>query len=47
MTVYNQKIQVLISEEMLTELKRLAKHDERSLSDYVRVLLKDHLNDNK
>lgn len=39
-----EKISITIDEDILTEIKRLAEADDRSLSQYINMVLKKHLN---
>ena len=39
-----EKISITIDEDILAEIKRLAEADDRSLSQYIDMVLKKHLN---
>lgn len=39
-----EKISITIDEDILEEIKRLAEADDRSLSQYINMVLKKHLN---
>lgn len=39
-----EKISITIDEDILAEIKRLAEADDRSLSQYINMALKKHLN---
>ncbi len=39
-----EKISITIDEDILAEIKRLAEADDRSLSQYINMVLKKHLN---
>ena len=39
-----EKISITIDEDILVEIKRLAEADDRSLSQYINMVLKKHLN---
>ena len=41
-----QKISITIDEDILQKIKELAENDDRSLSQYINLILKDHLKDN-
>ncbi|MDN4162933.1 ribbon-helix-helix protein, CopG family [Nocardioides abyssi] len=38
------RIQVMLDDETLDALKKAAKADKRTLSEYIRLLIEDHLN---
>lgn len=38
------KISITIDEDIINEIKKLAENDDRSLSQYVNLILKDFLN---
>ncbi len=40
-----EKISITIDAGILTEIKALAEEDERSLSQYINLILKEHLRD--
>lgn len=40
-----QKISVTIDEDILEKIKILAENDDRSLSQYINLVLKEHLNE--
>ena len=39
-----RKISITIDEDVLEKLKTLAEDDDRSLSQYINLILKEHLN---
>ena len=39
-----EKISITIDSDILTKLKIEAEHDDRSLSQYINIVLKQHLN---
>lgn len=39
-----EKISITIDEDILAEIKKLAEADDRSLSQYINMVLKKHLN---
>ncbi len=41
-----QKISITIDEDVLERIKVLAEEDDRSLSQYINILLKEHLKKN-
>jgi len=41
-----QKISITIDEDILQKIKELAENDDRSLSQYINLVLKEHLKDN-
>ncbi len=42
-----EKISITIDEDVLKELKILAEEDDRSLSQYINIILKKHIKNNK
>ena len=38
-----EKVSITLDEPVLTEIKALAEHDDRSLSSYINQILKAHL----
>lgn len=40
---YKQKVSVSLDEDIITEIKELADNDERSFSQYINLVLKDHV----
>lgn len=40
-----QKISITIDEDVLTNIKLLAEDADRSLSQYINIVLKQHIND--
>lgn len=42
-----EKISITIDEDILKELKKLAEEDERSLSQYINLVLKKHIEKKK
>lgn len=41
-----QKISITIDEDILQKIKELAENDDRSLSQYINLVLKEYLKDN-
>ena len=41
-----EKISVTIDEDVLAVIKRMAEADDRSLSQYINIVLKDHIKTN-
>ncbi len=41
-----QKISITIDEDILQKIKELAENDDRSLSQYINLILKEYLKDN-
>ncbi len=39
-----EKISITVDEDILAEIKKLAEEDDRSLSQYINMVLKKHLN---
>ena len=39
-----EKISITVDEDILAEIKKLAEDDDRSLSQYINMVLKKHLN---
>lgn len=42
-----EKISITIDEDILKELKARAEEDDRSLSQYINIILKKHIKNNK
>lgn len=42
-----EKISITIDSDLLEELKKEAEKDERSLSQYINLIIRKHLKDNK
>ncbi len=42
-----QKISITIDEDILQKVKVLAENNDRSLSQYINLILKEHLKNNK
>jgi hypothetical protein len=40
------KVSITLDEEVITEIKKLAEIDDRSFSQYINLILKEHLNKN-
>lgn len=44
MKPFKEKISITVDEDILAEIKKLAEEDDRSLSQYINMVLKKHLN---
>lgn len=44
---YKQKVSVSLDEDIITEIKQLAENDDRSFSQYINLVLKEHITKNK
>lgn len=42
-----QKISITVDEDILEKIKKLAENNDRSLSQYINLVLKEHLKKNK
>ena len=42
-----EKISITIDEDVLKQLRILAENDDRSLSQYINIILKQHIENNK
>lgn len=40
---YKQKVSVSLDEDIIAEIKELAENDDRSFSQYINLVLKEHL----
>lgn len=40
---YKQKVSVSLDEDIITEIKELAENDDRSFSQYINLVLKEHI----
>ena len=40
---YKQKVSVSLDEDVIAEIKELAENDDRSFSQYINLVLKDHI----
>lgn len=40
---YKQKVSVSLDEDIITEIKELAENDDRSFSQYINLVLKEHV----
>ena len=40
---YKQKVSVSLDEDIITKIKELADNDDRSFSQYINLVLKEHL----
>lgn len=40
---YKQKISVSLDEDIIAEIKKLAENDDRSFSQYINLVLKEHI----
>ena len=47
MKALKEKISITIDSDILEKIKIEAENDDRSLSQYINLILKDHLNKNK
>lgn len=41
---YKVKVSISLDEDVIAEVKKLAENDDRSFSQYVNLVLKEHLN---
>lgn len=41
-----EKISITIDEDLLKEIRKLAENDDRSLSQYINIVLKQHIEKN-
>lgn len=44
---YKQKVSVSLDEDVIAEIKELADNDDRSFSQYINLVLKEHIIKNK
>ena len=44
---YKQKVSVSLDEDVITEIKKLAENDDRSFSQYINLVLKEHIEKRK
>ncbi len=42
-----EKISITIDEDLLKEIRKLAENDDRSLSQYINIVLKQHIEKNR
>lgn len=47
MKALKEKISITIDSDILEKIKNEAENDDRSLSQYINLILKEHLNKNK
>ncbi len=40
---YKQKVSVSLDEDIIAEIKKLAENDDRSFSQYINLVLKEHI----
>lgn len=40
---YKQKVSISLDEDIIVEIKKLAENDDRSFSQYINLVLKEHL----
>lgn len=40
---YKNKVSISLDEDIITEIKELAENDDRSFSQYINLVLKEHL----
>lgn len=40
---YKQKVSISLDEDIIAEIKELAENDDRSFSQYINLVLKEHL----
>lgn len=44
---YKQKVSVSLDEDIITEIKQLTENDDRSFSQYINLVLREHITKNK